>query len=71
MIGGKKIENSLMKSSLPYYLFLVVTILHININMKLKLPTIALFDLFALFPLLDLTIAKDWMNPTLKEVKEL
>ena len=66
----KKIDLFLMKSSLPYYSFAVVTAFHTIINLKLKMPGIVVFNLLALFPLLDLIIPKDWINPDLKQIKE-
>lgn len=59
-----------MKSSLPYYGFAVVSTVHTIINLVYGLPGIVIFDLLALFPLLDLILPKDWINPTLREVKE-
>lgn len=60
-----------MKSSIPYYVFVLISCTNLFINLQLKLPAVVIFNLFALFPYLDDVISKDWMNPTLKETKEL
>lgn len=60
-----------MKSSIPFYAFIITSFVHKIINMHLKLPAIAIFDIFALFPLLDLLLSQDWVNPTLKQIKQL
>lgn len=57
------LEKYLMKSSLPYYAFILISCSHLFINLKLKLPAIVIFNLFALFPYLDDVISRDWTNP--------
>lgn len=66
MAISRSVEVFLMKSSLPYYLFIAVSLINTTINLTFRLPAIVLWDLFALFPLLDEIISKDWINPTLK-----
>ena len=65
------INRFLMKSSVPYYLFVVVTAGHSLINLGLGLPALVFFNLFAVFPILDEVISEDWTNPTLAETKEM
>lgn len=71
MINYKRLDTYLMKSALPYYLFIILSFIHTIINIHYKLPAIVLFNLFSLFPLLDVILSKDWINPNLKEVKEM
>lgn len=66
----KRLDVFLMKSSLPYYLFAIVSVIHTVINLGWGLPGIVIFNLLALFPWLDLVIPQDWINPNLKEIKE-
>lgn len=66
----KNVDTFLMKSSLPYYSFAIVSTVHTIINIKYGLPGIVVFNLLALFPLLDQIIPKDWINPNLREIKQ-
>ena len=71
MLEKRDLDTFLMKSSLPYYAFVVISCAHLVINLKLRLPAVVIFNFFGLFPYLDDVISRDWRNPNLKETKEL
>lgn len=64
-------HDSLLLSTLPYYLLCLITLLGFTVHLTTDNPLIILFIIYSFLPLLDTIFSLDVRNPEKQETKDL